>query len=98
MSAIIDDVTIPPNTIHHVIFSLGGGVIITGEAVNEQQRLEIDEILNSLQQNQTVEYDAVDRRGRRSHGAGNIIGIERNEEPVGTLMRIRYSISIQYIH
>ncbi len=98
MHAVINQQRIPDATLNFVILSMGGGVNITGEAVNEEQRIAVDRILQSLHDGETVEFDVEDRDYHPFHGAGRITRVERNEEGVGTLMRIRFSIAIQYVH
>lgn len=98
MYAIINEQKIPDKTLQFVTMGLGGSVNIRGEAINEDHRIELNEIMEPLHEGDVVEFDVEDNDYHRFHGAGRINKTERNEEGVGSLMRIRFSIAIQYAH
>jgi len=88
---------IPRNSLSYVIIAIGGGVTITGEAINEQERQTLVTILGGINQGDTVEFDAENDESRRLNGAGEIKLLKTEEEGVGGLMRIKYTIVIQYV-
>ena len=97
MPVIINGEEIPPNTLSIISITMGGNAHIQGEAINEQDRADLDEILNGFNQGDTVEFDVEDKGFHRMHGAGEITAKDRNEEGVGGLMRIKYIIGIHHI-
>ena len=88
---------IRPDTLSMVILSLGGNVHIQGEAINEQDRMDLAQVLAGFNEGDTVEFDVEDKEYHRLHGAGEVRALSTKESGVGTLMRIKYIIGIQYI-
>ena len=97
MHVIINSEKIPPNTLSIISLTLGGNAHIRGEAINEQDRMDIAQVLAGFNEGDTVEFDVGDKKGQRIHGAGEVRSLNIEESGVGTLMRIKYIIGIQYI-
>ncbi len=97
MYAKINGEEIPPDTLSLVILALGGGASIEGEAINEQDRQTLATVLAPIKEGDTVEFDVEDNQFHRLHGVGEIQLLKTEEEGVGGLMRIKYTIAIQYI-
>jgi len=89
---------IPEDTLSMVILSMGGNVHIRGEAINEQDRMDIAQVLSGFNEGDTVEFDVEDKEFHRLHGAGEVKSLNTEESGVGTLVRIKYIIGIQYIN
>lgn len=93
----INNEEIPSNTLSYIILSLGGNVRITGEAINEQDRMDLAQVLAGFNEGDTVEFDVETKEGKHLHGAGEVQSLNTEEEGVGGLMRIKYIIGIHYI-
>ncbi len=90
---------LPKKTLHSVSLTLGGTALVKGEAVDENDRLAVDELLNSLSEDEAVEIEAEDADFHTLHGAGFIRNIKKEENDVtDKLRRLRYSFALQYAH
>ena len=73
------------------------GVAIIGEAINEQNRMDLAQVLAGFKEGDVVEFDVKDKEFHRFHGAGKVKLLKTEEEGVGGLMRIKFTIAIDYI-
>ena len=88
---------IPKDTINHVLFELGGGAFVQGEAINEDDRTELSSVLDKYEDGEVVEFFAENKDFANLRGAGKILAIKKDEEAVGKLIRIKYSFKLQYL-
>ena len=94
----INDEFLPENTLLTVSIALGGGVSITGDAIKEQDRLDISTIIGGIMEGDIVDFDVEDHNFVRLFGPGTIRLVEMNEEGLGDkLMRLKYTIAIERI-
>lgn len=89
---------IPKDTIDTVTHILGGTSLISGEAVNEEDRTALSAVLEAVSEGEVVEFFAEDANFIVNKGAGKILSIKKEEQSVGNLMRIKFSFALQYVH
>jgi hypothetical protein len=94
----INDKTIPKKTLQAVTLELGGNSYVRGEAIGEIDRMAVEDVLNSLKDGDTVEFDVQTNSYKQHHGAAYIRGLKVEQRPAGTLTKLAYSFMLEYIH
>ncbi len=59
--------------------------------------MDLAQVLAGFQEGDVVEFDVEDREFHRFHGAGKVKLLKTEEKGVGGLMRIKFTIAIDYI-
>ena len=98
MYAIINDEPLPEKTLRTVILVLGAGVSIVGDALKEQDRIDVITILGGIKEGDVVQFDVEDYAGNKFNGPGKIKLLKTEEGGLDEkLMRLKYTIAIEYI-
>jgi len=96
--AIINDEPLPPDTLRTVLIAMRGGVAITGEAIKEQDRLDVANVFGGAKEKDVVEFDVEDHNFKQFRGAGTVKLSKIDEKGLSDkIVRIKYTLAIELI-
>lgn len=89
---------LPRKTLQTVTLGVGSGSHVSGEAVSEADRITLDRLLDTLKNNDTIDFEAGTNMYETFHGPGLIRKIDKEKYGVGASMRTQYSFDVEYAH